>query len=243
MEMNEVGAVAPRGAAGRRPKAKRPPRRTQSERSALTREKVIQAVVDCIAQEGLSKTTAARIAKQAGMTWGAIVHQFGDKDSVLLAVLEHSFANLSHSLAAALAGGARTPRERVSLLIDETWRRLTAPSFHAFLEIVLDRRRTRDDSALKARHEEIIFGVSKQIWTDLFGEFGVDPAAIDPVRTVVSASLLGMAILSMIGPRQPDFTRELATLKDNVLHLLKLDNGPRAGGRCAAIRARAGMED
>jgi len=229
--MKQAEAAAQRSTADTRPKAKRRPRRTQSERSALTREKVIQAVVDCIADEGLSKTTAARIAKRAGVTWGAIVHQFGDKDSVLLAVLERSFSNLSKSLAEALAGGARTPRERVSLLVDETWQRLTAPSFHAFLEIVLDRRRARDDSALKTRQEEIIMGVSKQIWTDLFGEFGVDPATIDPVRTLASASLLGMAILSMIGPRKPHFTREIATLKDNVLQLLRLNNGPQVRGR------------
>ncbi|MFN8628592.1 MAG: TetR/AcrR family transcriptional regulator [Candidatus Binatia bacterium] len=180
-------------------------------------------MVDCIADEGLSKTTAARIAKRAGMTWGAIVHQFGDKDSVLLAVLERSFGNLSKSVAQAMASGARTPRERVSWLVDETWARLTAPSFHAFLEIVLDRRRKRGGGALKARQEEIIIGANKQIWADLFGEFGVDPAIVDPVRTLASASLLGMAILSMIGPRKPHFTREIATLKDNVLHLLQLD--------------------
>jgi AcrR family transcriptional regulator len=229
--MNQARTAAQRRASERQPRAKRPPRRTQSERSALTREKVIQAVVDCIADEGLSKTTAARIAKRAGVTWGAIVHQFGDKDSVLLAVLERSFGNLSKSVAQALAGGARTPRQRVSWLVDETWQRLTAPSFHAFLEIVLDRRRAPEDSPLKARQQEIIFGVSKQIWTDLFGEFGVDPATIDPARTLASASLLGMAILAMIGPRKPQFTRELATLKDNVLHLLKLDNGPHGRRR------------
>jgi len=204
----------------------------------MTREKVIQAVVECIADEGLSKTTAARIARRAGVTWGAIVHQFGDKDSVLLAVLERSFADWSKSLAQALATGARTPRERVSLLVDETWQRLTAPSFHAFLEIVLERRRARDAHSLKARQEEIIFGVSKQIWTDLFGEFGVDPATIEPVRTLVSASLLGMAILSMIGPRKPHFTREIAMLKDNVLHLLELETWPDARGR-----ERVGTED
>ncbi|NIV48010.1 MAG: TetR family transcriptional regulator, partial [Gammaproteobacteria bacterium] len=64
---------------------------TQAERSALTRETVIQAVVDCIVEEGINAATAARIAERSGVTWGAIVHQFGDKDSLLLAVVERSF--------------------------------------------------------------------------------------------------------------------------------------------------------
>ena len=37
-------------------------RRTQAERSAGTREKVIQAVIQCIAEEGLPNASAARIA-------------------------------------------------------------------------------------------------------------------------------------------------------------------------------------
>lgn len=200
----------------------RPRRRSQAERSAATREQVIQAVVDCIAEEGLSKTTAARIAARAGVTWGAIVHQFGDKDSVLLAVLERSFGNLSTSVGEAMARGRKSPRDRVSLLVDEIWARLSAPSFRAFLEIVLDHR-TRADSAVKARQEDVIAGVTRQIWTRLFTELGVDAATIDTVRKLTSATLLGMAILAMIGPERPAFRRELAVLKENVLHLLKLD--------------------
>ena len=65
-------------------------RRTQEERSAATREKVIQATIDCIVEEGLHNTTAARITAHSGITWGAIAHQFGDKDSVLFAVVERN---------------------------------------------------------------------------------------------------------------------------------------------------------
>lgn len=229
--MNETAGGDSRGAPGRRPQLNRR-RRTQSERSALTREKVMQAVVDCIAEEGIARTTAARIAKQAGVTWGAIVHQFGDKDSVLLAVLERSFTNLSKSLADALAGGAQTPRERVALLVNEQWKRLMAPSFRAFFEIVFDRGRAGSDATTRARQEETIIAFDKRIWLDLFEEFGVDAETVEPVRTLVSSTLLGMALLSMVGPRKPHFARELAVLKDNVLHLLKLDNAsPHASGK------------
>jgi len=222
--MNRTAGSASSGMAKQRPQLKRPRRRTQSERSALTREKVMQAVVNCIIQEGIAKTTAVRIARHAGVTWGAIVHQFGDKESVLLAVLERSFNNLSKSLADALAAGTQTPRERVALLIDEQWKRLMAPSFRAFLEIVFNRGRAGSDATTRARQEETIIAFNKRIWLDLFEEFGVDAESIEPVRTLVSSTLLGMALLSMVGPHKPHFARELAVLKENVLHLLKLDD-------------------
>ena len=196
-------------------------RRTQAERSALTREKVIQAVVDCIVEEGIHHTTAARIAERSGVTWGAIVHQFGDKDSLLLAVVERSFDNLSRSLHASLGEGSKTPRERISLLVDETWRRLNAPSFRAFLEIVLNSR-IATDRTLKTRQEDIVVTLTRDIWSDLFGEFGVDPGVIDTARKLTFATLLGMAIQGMLGPRKPRFSREIETLKQSVLHMLEL---------------------
>jgi AcrR family transcriptional regulator len=200
----------------------RPRRRTQSERSALTRERVLRAVVDCIAEEGLQKTTAARIAERSGVTWGAIVHQFGDKDSVLLAVMERSFENLSKNLLESLAEGPKSPRDRVSLLVDETWKRFTNPSFHAFLEIALHSRSAADGNR-KSRQEAVIMSLAERIWSDLLGDLGGDPKTIDTARNLTFAALLGMAIQAMIGPREPRFTRELGALKQNVLRMLDLE--------------------
>ncbi len=218
----------------------RPQRRTQAQRSAATREKVIQAVVACIADEGYTHATAARIARRAGVTWGAIVHQFGNKDAVLLAVLERSFADLSNSVAQGVAGGAAAPRQRVAVLVHELWARLNAPAFRAFLEIVLYRRRHARNAALKAGQEHMIHALSGRIWTDLFAPFGTDAARLDLARTLTSSTLLGMAILAMVGPHPPDFGRELAALECNVLHLLGLE-GKRAqhiGGRPSRRSAR-----
>ncbi len=205
------------------PQSKNRKRRTQAERSALTRETVIQATVDCIVEEGINNATAARIAERSGVTWGAIVHQFGDKDSLLLAVVERSFENLSRSLHASLGEGSKTPRERVSLLVDETWRRLDAPSFRAFLEIVLNSR-IATDRTLKTRQEDIVVTLTRDIWSDLFGKFEVEPAVIDTARKLTFATLLGMAIQGMLGPRKPRFSREIETLKQNVLHMLELED-------------------
>ncbi len=227
MRAAEMGGGVPRArgsspAPRSDPEASRPRRRTQAQRSASTREQVIQAVVDCIAEEGLVHTTAARIAARAGVTWGAIVHQFGDKDSLLLAVLERSFGNLSSSLSEAMAHGARSPRERVTLLVGETWSRLTAPSSQAFLEILLGTR-AQASPALRARREEMTVQLTQRIWIDLFAEFGVAAETIDTVRKLTFATLLGLAILAMVGPRRPRFRRELQALEESILHSLGLD--------------------
>ena len=63
-------------------------RRSHAERTAETRCRVMAAVVESIADVGYQKTTSAEIARRAGVTWGAVQHHFGDKDGILMAVLE-----------------------------------------------------------------------------------------------------------------------------------------------------------
>ena len=54
-------------------------RRSQTERTAETRERVMAAVVESIAEVGYPKTTANEIARRAGVTWGAVQHHFGER--------------------------------------------------------------------------------------------------------------------------------------------------------------------
>jgi AcrR family transcriptional regulator len=201
--------------------ADRSQRRTQSERSAETREKVIQAVVECIAEQGLSNTTAVRIAERAGVTWGAIAHQFGDKESVLLAALERSIENMGRDLES-LAVGHESARARVSLLVDETWKRLNDPELHAFLEILLNSR-THPDPKLRSRYEDVLESLTARIWEDLFAEFGLDSRSSGAVRNLTFSALLGLAILAMVWPQTRSFTHEIETLKRGVVRMLQLE--------------------
>ena len=65
----------------------RPERRSHAERRAETRARIIEAVIESIAEVGFHRTTAVEITRRAGVTWGAVQHHFGDKDGILLAVL------------------------------------------------------------------------------------------------------------------------------------------------------------
>jgi len=102
--------------AGTRP-ASGPPRerRTQAERTAETRTRILEAVVESITEVGFGRTTASEIARRAGVTWGAVQHHFGGKDGILDAVLEDSFDRFAQRLADI---PLRAPlRERVSLFL------------------------------------------------------------------------------------------------------------------------------
>lgn len=196
-------------------------RRTQAERSAGTRERVLQAVVECIAEEGLPKASAARIAERAGVTWGAIVHQFGDKESLLLAVVERNIDDLERGISEAAAARRFTPRERISLLIDRSWLHINQPSSVAFTELLLYGR-CRPQGTIRRRQAGMTFASTRRIWQELFGDLHVDQRRLASARTLASATMLGLSIQGLLEPVRPSFARELEALKTMIAELLGL---------------------
>ena len=101
-------------------------RRSQAERTAETRTRIIDAVVESISEVGFQNTTAAEIVRRAGLTWGAVQHQFGGKDGILMAVLGASFDHFAECLGDIEA--EKTPLdERVNLFIERAWEHFGSP--------------------------------------------------------------------------------------------------------------------
>jgi AcrR family transcriptional regulator len=79
-------------------------RRTQGERTAQTRAALITAARRLFGAEGFAEVGAERIAREAGMTRGALYHQFADKADLFAAVLDEVEAEIAQRVADAVAG-------------------------------------------------------------------------------------------------------------------------------------------
>lgn len=64
-------------------------RRTQAERSAAMRLRLLEATVECLQTYGYSGTTTHRVAELAGVTRGAQIHHFRSKHDLVIAAIEH----------------------------------------------------------------------------------------------------------------------------------------------------------
>ena len=62
--------------------------RTQAQRSAATRDALLAAARPLFAEDGFGRVSADAIAKAAGVTRGAMYHQFADKTELFAAVFE-----------------------------------------------------------------------------------------------------------------------------------------------------------
>ena len=63
-------------------------RRTQAERTAATRAVLIDAARALFAEQGFANVSTQAIAAAAGVTRGALYHQFADKTALFTAVYE-----------------------------------------------------------------------------------------------------------------------------------------------------------
>ena len=188
-------------------------RRTQAERTAETRARILDAVVESIAEVGFGRTTASEIARRAGVTWGAVQHHFGGKDGILEAVLEDSFGRFAERLADI---PVRAPRaERVSLFIDRAWEHFGSPHYRSTFEILLSYTPPPDAEPL---WQTRMFHAWNRIWSELFADARLSRRRTVALQTYTISVLSGMASLAMLeGVAGAVRSDELALLKETLV--------------------------
>ena len=94
-------------------------RRTQEERSAATRDALIAAARKLWGQRGYAEVGTPEITATAGVTRGAMYHQFADKAALFREVVETVEQDVMARMAVVVAGsGATTPAEAVRAAVD-----------------------------------------------------------------------------------------------------------------------------
>jgi len=111
--MAEARTVAPPGAASR------PPRRTQAERSEATRARLAAAAYETVAAGGLSALTMRSVAAAAGVSPGALLHHFPDKNALIVVAIVHALELARADSAVWLDTGARKPEPLLRALLAE----------------------------------------------------------------------------------------------------------------------------
>lgn len=81
-----------------------PARRSQADRSAATRAALVKAARPLFAKHGFSAVGTEAIVQAAGVTRGAMYHQFADKRELFAAVFEAVEADVNAKIEAAGAG-------------------------------------------------------------------------------------------------------------------------------------------
>ena len=63
----------------------------QAQKSAMTRDKILDAAISCFIAEGYTNVTTAKVASTAGVSRGAMLHHFPSKTELIQATVEYLY--------------------------------------------------------------------------------------------------------------------------------------------------------
>ncbi|MDT5142262.1 MAG: TetR/AcrR family transcriptional regulator, regulator of cefoperazone and chloramphenicol, partial [Mycobacterium sp.] len=190
-------------------------RRTNAprKRGDDTRAKIIDETVRCIVEEGFSAATAKHVAERAGVTWGVIQYHFGDRNGLLMAVVDDGVAKLLESLSS--ADVSELPlRERIEVVVDTAWSCYSSPTSMAAFEVLRANRAGAGGSS--RRHLLEMNSAIGQL-----GRLITDEPSNDGVAEVIWATLRGVVLAQIIVGTSIDWQRERRALIDMVTHYLR----------------------
>jgi AcrR family transcriptional regulator len=144
-------------------------RRTQQERSAATRARILEAAYECLLDGGYRETTVGHVQKRAGVARGTLLHHFPTRGSIMAGVVEDIIERRLTVLTAVPTDDERGPATWDDV-VDLIWGELQSPPFAAALELWVAARTDRDlREALLPLQQRIFLTVHSSV-TRLVGD-------------------------------------------------------------------------
>lgn len=118
------------------PRPDRARRRTQAERTAETKGRLLDATIACLVERGYAGTTTLAVCERAGVSHGSLLHHFRTRERLLGEALEVVYARLRDPVVRALAE-LPEGEARVGALVELMWGAFGSPEFKAVVELWL----------------------------------------------------------------------------------------------------------
>lgn len=116
-------------------------RRTQAERSEAMRERILAATLKCLANDGYAGTTVSRIIDAAGVSRGAPMHHFANKDALIAATAEMMVKRVYIQMGQAMRALSESD-DRLHDILYNVWKRVfNETEYRALLELLLASQR------------------------------------------------------------------------------------------------------
>ncbi|MCZ4497582.1 MAG: TetR family transcriptional regulator [Marmoricola sp.] len=175
---------AAKGASGRRP----------NRRGSETRHNVLEAALQALATGDPNAVSANYVAKQVGVTWGAVKYQFGDVDDFWAAVLGHLAERRGDlDFGTDRAAGLE---DRVGQIVDLLWLGLDTPDVRAMdtLRRALPRERDELERTFPKTAAELATWQAGWIAScqRAFADLDVDPERVREMAAMIPGAMQGL---------------------------------------------------
>lgn len=177
--------------------------RTQEQRKAETRRRLLNAAASLFARDGYAAVTVDQIGEVAERTSGSVYAHFGSKQGVLLALLEGFQDDLAAVIGAEFAAREQLPDRLLGL-----WRNVAdhpdpegGPWFFLEIELWLQAARDPDLRGPLRERYRIIHALMRDEFRAWVREFDLrPPIEVDALPQAVMAALMGLQMQRTADP-------------------------------------------
>lgn len=202
------------------PSSRQRPRRTQVERSEATRSKILSSCVAVLHEVGYAGASTTRIAYAAGVSLGALQHQYPTKAGLMAAVVRR-FATLRFLAYRKALRGAPQGLPRFLALSRASWSMIGSKELVAAMEIELAMR--EDPELAEAigdtltRHSAFVRRLLARI---LEGVIQPDDPRLETVRLLNNAIMFGLSLETIRAVPRAHIDRALDAWESAMVALL-----------------------
>ena len=171
----------------------RPTERTEARR-AETRERIVSAALDQLAEGGYASASVQGVASRAGVATGSVYRYFPSKSDLFAEVFKRASAHELAVFADATAGAEREAAARIAAAVEAFARRALAAPVRAYALIAepVDPRVEAERLIFRRGYRDVLAGVLRD---------GVESGELAPHDTeTVAAALVGATGESLVGP-------------------------------------------
>ena len=176
----------------------------EPNRDSVSRQRVIEAAIACILDQGFYRASSNAIAERAGVSWGVIQYHFGTREALMLAVLEEGTRRLNEVLLTAEITGD-TVTERVAQYMDILVKYYGSVDYLAFTQVLVnlthDPRTSQQTRETMARIGESANPELRRLQRKVLAGTGIRRPA---VRSLLFHALRGLALSHVMLETLPD---------------------------------------
>ena len=179
--------------------ARAAPRRTQSERRAETRGRLLDATIETLIEVGYAGTTVRRVTELAGVSVGAQSHHFPHRVDLVVSAFERLAEQRIDNYRERARELPPDRETRVRALLDLLWDDFSSPLFTVALKLWIA---AAEDEELRERlvpvEKRIYAGVS-ELSAEVAGDLGSEPG-FDRRLAVAMNTVAGLALVREFDP-------------------------------------------
>lgn len=192
----------------------------QAQKSAATRNLIVEAAIKCFVDLGYAQTTTTAIADKAGLSRGAMLHHFPSKIDIVRAAVEYLHGKRLKAFRKAIQRTQPADSDRVRQSVEAYWSHVRHPMFVAFFELSVAARTDPELAAILLPAQEAFerewYRTAQEVFPEWEGRQEQFEIALDLSRYVME----GMAVSFITHKETERDKRLLRYLEEKLRELL-----------------------